>query len=124
MKPRLFSLASKLAQTSTHKFQLGCIIAKGNRILGMGKNQARYHKHSPHPFKTLHAECSALLSCGPDKAKGADVYVYRATKDGNNACSKPCPCCIMMLKEAGVRRIYYTKNEYPFWDVLDKVKDL
>lgn len=118
MKYRYFEVAERLAHKSIYKFRLGCVIVKGNRILGTGFNSTKTHPRSNDEFKTLHAETDALLSCNIGAAKGAVAYVYRITKDGKPAMSKCCESCEKMLKDAGIKRIYYTKEEYPYWDVI------
>jgi len=66
------------------------------------------HPKTPDPFNTLHAEIHALLGIPKDKLKGCDAYVYRETKDGVTANSKPCPICQKALAKVGIKRVFYT----------------
>lgn len=109
MKPKYFDLAKKLSVKSTHpKHQLGCVIVSKNEIVGLGVNKFKTHPKSNHPFQMIHAELDATLGLPRTALKGSDVYVYRETKDGKKANSKPCPYCEAALREVGVRHIFYT----------------
>lgn len=111
MKPRYFDLAKKLSVKSTHpKHQLGCVLVNKNRIVGVGFNKFKTHTKSNHAFQMLHAEVDALLGQDRSVLKGCDAYVYRETKDGQPAMSKPCQACQLALREAGIRNVYYTTD--------------
>jgi len=112
MKPRYFDLARKLSKKSTHhQHQLACVIVHKNRVVSMGWNQKKTHSKSIHKFKMLHAEIHALLGCTYDELKGCVAYVYRETKNGQPAMSKPCTTCEIALKLAGIEKVYYTSDE-------------
>lgn len=109
MKPRYFDLAKKLSVKSTHpKHQLGCVIVNKNRIVGVGFNKFKTHTRSNHAFQMLHAEVDALIGQDRSVLRGCDVYVYRETKDGQPAMSKPCQACELALRDAGIKTVYYT----------------
>lgn len=110
MKKKAMRLAAKLSEHSEHKYQVGAVIMRGNRILGLGFNQVKTHPKSTHPFKTCHAETVALLQCQREDTKGATCYVYRRLKDGTASMSRPCPSCEAMLKERGINTVYYTTS--------------
>lgn len=40
-----------------------------------------------------------------------DVYLYREYKDGSLAPSRPCPSCMAILRDFGVKKIYYTTED-------------
>jgi Cytidine and deoxycytidylate deaminase zinc-binding region. len=55
----------------------------------------------------LHAEIGALVkSC----TKAESIMVVRSTRRGLTKCAKPCDICMMALKEAGVKRIYFSDD--------------
>jgi deoxycytidylate deaminase len=115
MKIKYFNLAQKLSQKSDHKrCRLGCVIVKKGNILGVGFNKMRTHSRSPHPFRTTHAELSAILSATRiDDLVGSDLYIFRQTKDGILANSFPCIYCQDLLKEFKIKTVFYTdKNRY------------
>jgi tRNA(Arg) A34 adenosine deaminase TadA len=61
------------------------------------------------PFREyLHAEIGALVK---SKAKAESIMVVRSTRKGFTKCARPCDICMMALREAGVKMIYYSDNE-------------
>lgn len=69
-------------------------------------------------WKTLHAEAHALMGLSTKETNNCTVYVYRETKDGVPAMSKPCPLCETALREAGIKKVYYSVNYSPYWEML------
>lgn len=63
-------------------------------------------KYTEYPY--LHAESNVVLSYGVDNCKGLDIYVTRTLKDGSVTMAKPCKVCMRILKDVGIRKIYYT----------------
>ena len=105
---RLLSLAKKLSLKSNHHTHIhGCVIAKGNKVLGTGFNTLKTHPASPHNWKSIHAEFMAVLSANFN-VRGATVYVFRQQKDGSPAMSRPCSSCWKYLKDQGVKNVVYT----------------
>ena len=114
---RFLQQAKKIANLSNERFKVGAIVTKGNRILGLGVNVNKTHPKSNGRFKTLHAEHSAILDAGLNELQGSTVYVFRSTKDTLPANSKPCPSCYKLLKEAGVKEVYFSLPEFPYYGV-------
>lgn len=109
MKMKFFELAKKLASKSDHsQHRLGCVISKKNRIVSIGWNKLKTHSKSPHKFKSIHAEFSAILGIDPEELKGSDIYIYRQRRNGVPANSFPCESCFNMLQSICVKNIYYT----------------
>jgi len=105
----MMEVAKKLSKKSTSKFKLGCVIANKNKIVCVGHN----HMEKTHPkvksqWHTLHAELHALIGTSEVDTKGCVAYVYRETKDGKPANSRPCPMCESALRMSGIKRVYYT----------------
>lgn len=86
---------------------MGCVIVRGNTVLGTGHNLVRTHPKSPHKFKTIHAEFMAAIN-SEFKIEGATVYVFRQCKDGTPAMAKPCSACWKFLHECGVKAVVYS----------------
>lgn len=106
---KYFELAKRLSRKSDHhKFKLGCVIVNGRQIVGLGYNQLKSHTKSPHVWKRVHSEFHAILGVLPADLKGAEVYVYRETKNGDPAIAKPCPVCEKMLCDCGIRHVYFS----------------
>lgn len=81
---------------------------KGGNILSVGFNKSTNHPRSPHPFKSVHAEFSAILGLSLKDLKDSDVYVFRENKKGQPVMARPCKVCMKMLQNVGVRRVFYT----------------
>lgn len=110
MKTRYFKHAQECANESSHKQKLGAVVVKGSRILSRGFNTMKTSPRSTHPWKSLHAEATALLGARCN-IEGADIYVARTTHDGVIANSKPCPYCMKLIKSYGIKNVFYTDNE-------------
>ena len=58
----------------------------------------------------IHAETSALLPLRRTDLSRASIFIYRETKNGTKALARPCPCCQKLIKQFGIKHIYYTGN--------------
>lgn len=88
--------ASEQALSSDYMYQLGALVFKGGKILAVGNNKAN-----------VHAEVDALNQLKPHQTKGADLVVVRISKTGL-AMSKPCPICQIVIRNRGIKRVFYT----------------
>ena len=67
-------------------------------------------KYDPH--KTMHAEMSAVFKAlKREDIGGSTIVVYRETKDGQMAMSRPCSVCMKILKSVGVKSAIYTSTD-------------
>lgn len=108
-KNKFFDLARKLSKKSTYCHQLGAVVAKKNKVVGLGfNNPYKTHPKSNNRFKTIHAELDAILGLAKEDLVGSTIYVYREHKDGSPANSKPCQYCQMLIKQAGIKKVCYT----------------
>jgi len=112
-------LALKVSMHSEYKQKLGCVIVKRNKIVGIGFNKPyKTHPKSNNQFKNIHAELDAMLGVSFRDLLGATAYVARQHKDGTHALAKPCPCCMELLTNAGIKRVYWTNklvNGLSYW---------
>jgi deoxycytidylate deaminase len=115
---RAAKAVSELSDYPRHK--LGCVIVKGHRVISSGHN----HKHKCNPLQAkldtekygvecpgkLHAEIMALLPLIRDKIdlRNASIYIHRQHKDGTLAMAKPCSSCQKMIRQLGIKKIFYT----------------
>ena len=68
--------------------------------------QKKYADRCGQPHKVyLHAEVAALIRA---KGRGYKIVVERYNRLGEPVLAKPCPICLMAIKEAGITRIEYT----------------
>ena len=90
------------------------IYDKKNKVISIAENsyskthptQLKYAMACGMPYKAfLHAEILALIRA---KGKGYKIVVERYNKAGQPVLAKPCPICMMALKESQIERIEYT----------------
>lgn len=100
-------VAMKNAEKADTKHQHGAVIVRSGRVLATGfsrmKNDPKNITQAP-SFCSTHAEIDALKKCNPE---GADIYVARI-KNNYSKNSRPCFNCLINLKEAKIRNIYFT----------------
>lgn len=114
--PSFFRLAENASKYSTHKhFHLGAVLVVNGHPISVGYNQGKSHPDGR--FKGLHAEVAAMKTSGKSRIKGSSLFVYRQKKTGAIGMSRPCSHCMKKLKEFGVKLVYYSTEEYPFWEV-------
>jgi deoxycytidylate deaminase len=114
MSPEYYLKRAKLLsiKSDNTKHQMGCVIVKGNKILGEGYNCNKTHPASPHKWKRIHAEFMAVLKANGN-VKGATVYIFRQRKDGVWSMARPCKDCWQMLYNLGVKNVVYSfQGEY------------
>jgi len=111
MKMKFFELAKKLSKKSEYYQKLGAVIVKKGDVIGVGFNKPKKtHPRSNTLFRTIHAELDAILNAGEELVQGCDIYIYREHRSGVPAISKPCKFCEKLLKEYGIKNIYFTNN--------------
>lgn len=113
MKQRFFSLAKELSKHSDHKIHKhGAVVVNKSRVISVGFNKLKTTPRSPHTYKQIHAEMAAIFSSRAN-LDGCSIYIFRETKDGCMAESKPCSACMQVIRAAGIKRIFYsTKDGY------------
>lgn len=121
--PKWFRLARIESQKSNHKqHKIGCVLVKGGSILSTGINQIRYKAIGSSHFtkwkESLHAERDALSKCSKEDIRGSSLYIYRENANGIPALSKPCSQCSYMLNELGVKKVYFTINFHPYYNIV------
>lgn len=115
-----FKAAKAVSELSDHKHKIGCVVVDKHRIISSGHNsntkchalQAKLdmERHGCWCPGKLHAETAALLALRGQDLSRASIYIYREHKDGTYGMSKPCPSCEKLIRQAGIRHIYYTGN--------------
>ena len=106
---RLIDRAASAAAMSygVKRTTVGCVIARGNRIIAVAANTSR---NIPNNLTTdgplsRHAEANALRMCDTE---GADLYVVRLHANGSYGMSLPCQHCHKAIVKAGIARVFYT----------------
>lgn len=106
------------ANSDYWRINIGAAIFSGKRLVFAGHNrtkshptQAYYNKRAGRITKcdSLHAEMSVLIPYMMiPKCDDAELYVTRMDRNGLPAMCKPCPACELAIREAGIKRVFYT----------------
>ena len=127
MKKKFTTAAYAIAMTGNGvgtrgKFRLGAVLVHKNSIVSVGTNSYKTHPlmapRTEWPF--LHAEQRAIVRAGVDNCEGLDLYIARVLKNNNLALSKPCDVCTELIKEVGIKNVYYYKSVLN----LDQIKNI
>lgn len=119
-----FRVAKAMSKFSDFpKIQVGCCAVYKHKIISSGYNSMktnpvqkrlniyRFDEETP---ATLHAEISCLLPLINRRDidfRDVSLYIYREYKNGRLAISKPCLSCMALIRELGIRKIYYSGND-------------
>lgn len=126
---KFFDTAREVSYLSDYKgTHVGAVVVYKKYIISTGFNS---QKTSPRQYRynlyrgfrnvkgchhTQHAELAALNHLiGKDiDWANVSIFVYRELKDGTPACSKPCPACDKLIKNLGIKTVYYIDREGNF----------
>ena len=121
MKEKFTTAAYAVAMTGNGvgmrgKFRLGAILVYKNNIVSIGMNSYKTHPlmaaRTEWPF--LHAEQHAIVRAGVDNCEGLDLYIARVLKNNDLALSKPCDVCTELIKDVGIKNVYYSTDAKKF----------
>ncbi|ASV44125.1 hypothetical protein PBI_SCTP2_110 [Salicola phage SCTP-2] len=117
--------ASELPYISNQTRLYAIVTDKKGRVIAEGANS--YTKTHPIQFHYaqkvnreeaifLHAEMNAIIRCvrSSNRCKPYAIYVARVTHNNEPAMAKPCEICEEAIKEAGIKRVYYTTFDSSF----------
>ena len=118
-----FRVAKNTALSSNHpRYKLGAVVVHKHQIISTGSNN--FYKSHPMQVElnkkrfdaqirgAIHAEVAALLPLiNKVDLSNATIYIYREHKDGTLAMSRPCKGCMSIIRECGIRKIYYTTDK-------------
>lgn len=131
---RYFEKARQTALLSDYKkIHIGCIAVYQNNVIGIGYNcnkthpiqkfYNRYRKSSSNSLiPKLHAEINCIKSIKHLDINFAKVklYIYRIRRGQPFGLSRPCPSCMAVIKDLGIRDIYYTTNDRYVHERIEK----
>jgi deoxycytidylate deaminase len=119
-----FNIAKEVSKLSDFpRVQIGACAVYKHKVISTGCNsqrtsplQKKYNKYrfSVETRHTCHAETSCLKSLIGRKDidfKNVELYVYREYRNGNLALAKPCASCMELIKNLGIRHIYFTGDQ-------------
>jgi len=103
--------AKRASRNGYGKYRLGAAIYnKKGKLISIGWNKHKTHpRYGSHIFSRIHAEGDALIKALKTRKSLRDSYIVVYRQNGNRA--KPCPCCESMLREAGIKYVYYTDGD-------------
>ena len=114
---RLISSVRDSVDGTKRYYVIAATLDKHNNIIAQAENsyikthpmQAKLAERVGRPCREyLHAEIGALVK---SYTKAESIMVVRSTRKGLTRCAKPCDICMMALKQAEVRKIYYSDDE-------------
>lgn len=132
MKERFFKFAKAAATCATYKGshnfapRIGaCAIYKGSIVASAWNTdktsplQAKYNVYRFKESDTLdkaHAETSLIQKIRWKFGDSIDwskvhIYLYREYADGRLAPSRPCPSCMALIRDLGMKKIFYTTED-------------
>ena len=122
-KANIINICVNEANKSEYNQKVGSVIFKKNRIISSGHNYSQRSAKKLHPKYqkwpgSIHAEVDAIIKAKTD-LKGMDIMVIRVNKQNQFRLAKPCKHCQMYLEHVGIRKVYYSISEYPYFEVLD-----
>ena len=126
---RFFNIAKEMSQLSNlSRARVGAVVTSGKRILSASCNSTKtrplqfyYNKYRNfEDYKNSnsceHAEISALSPLIGKEIEWdkVSIYTYRELKNGKRGCSKPCEACSKLIKELGIKTVYYIDEDGDF----------
>ena len=118
-----FETAKSVSQLSDFpRIKVGSVAVYKHHIISSGCNTSRtdplQKKYNAYRFseETPHCAHAELVCLKPlierhdIDFKHVDLYVYRADKQGTPLLARPCPSCMKLITDLGIRNIYYTNN--------------
>ena len=128
-----FKAAAAMAQLGDFpRVKIGCVVIYGHRIISSGFNsmktdpvQKRYNRYrfAEDTPAAIHAEIMALkplIGRNDIDFKKIELYVYRSGNRETPLLARPCPSCMQLIKNLGIRNIYFTTNNgYSYENILE-----
>ena len=123
---RFIEAARKAALESDFPTRVGAIAVYGGRVIASAFSsqktnplQSKYNIYRK--FQTdcadclpkVHAEISLITKLRRVQnidLKRVKVYVYRVCKSRDKGLARPCKACLIALRDAGIRAVYYTTD--------------
>lgn len=116
-----FKAARAMSELSDFKqYHIGAVAVYGHKIISSGYNSNKtnptqkrlnIHRFEADTPATIHAELACLLPLINRKDinfSDISLYIYREYKNGKPAISRPCPSCMALIRQLGIRRLYYS----------------
>ena len=129
-----FDAAKSVAQLSDFpRIMIGAVAVYKHHIISSGFNmcktapiQKQYNKYrfSEDSTHSVHAEIACLkplIGRNDIDFKHVSLYIYRFGKKHANLLARPCPSCMRLIEDLGIRNIYFTTyNGFSHEEILCK----
>ena len=119
-----FAAAKAVSKLSDHKrYKIGAVVVMNHRIISSASNsdskthplQKKYDKYrfTEDGDHKRHAELGALVPLIHENMdlSSASMYVYREHKDNGLGMARPCKSCMQLIKDVGIKKIFYTTED-------------
>lgn len=126
----LFEIAKRVSELSTYsnthtksRVKIGCVVVQGHQIISSGYNsnktnplqqkynRLRFDEDSPHKMHAEVAALSPLINNRSIDFSKVKLFMYREKMDHTLGKSRPCKSCMALIKDLGIRDIYYTTDD-------------
>jgi tRNA(Arg) A34 adenosine deaminase TadA len=101
----------KEASKHDGEYKIAACLFKGGNILNIATNTKQYIGYRRDKFKfepTRHAEINCIHNIARDLISSSCMLVLRTNAYDKLTCAKPCKSCISILKEVGIKKLYYS----------------
>ena len=127
-----FNIAKEVSKLSDFpKVKVGTVAVYKHHIISSGHNsiktaplQKKYNawRFSEDTVHSIHSELACLKPLIGRKDinfKHVDLYVYRSGTNNTTLLARPCPSCMKLIKDLGIKNIYFTTYDgYSHEDIL------
>jgi deoxycytidylate deaminase len=116
-----FKAARAISELSDFpRIKVGCVVVYGHKIISSGYNSSKtnptqkrlnVYRFDVDTPATIHAEVASLLPLVNRKDinfNDVSLYIYREYKNGDPALSRPCPSCMALIRQLGIKKLYYS----------------
>lgn len=132
-KLKYFDRAHNVALKSDFKrVNIGCIAVYKSKIISTGFNtykgsplQMQYNQYrtfrDDYIPTSMHAEIACLspiINLNIDFSR-VELYIYRICKSRDHGIARPCPACMELIQNLGIRKIYYTGDDSFIYEEVD-----
>ncbi len=102
--------ARDLSDAPRAGLKMGAVLFSGSRLLSIGKNsyfKSNTNSTTPKFNRNTHAEVSALIKRRHHEDQHLTMFIYRETANGKIGNSRPCTNCQLLMKDAGVTKVWF-----------------
>lgn len=117
-----FQLAANVSRLSDCRIRVGAVIVKKKPLIACCNKQITHPKYvtGDDYRNSIHAEVNCCLHLSDEQTDNSVIYVYREAKKSPNslyypALARPCVFCMEVLKSKGIKKVFYSISEEPYF---------